>query len=115
MPDRTRLMEDKAMTQTSGRIFDDFARLMTDAAGLAEGARREAETALRSQMERLLRSMDVVTREEFDAVRDMAIAARDENEKLAQRLAALEAKLLTPAANTGDDLPEPPLSETPIG
>ncbi|GGG34259.1 accessory factor UbiK family protein [Chelatococcus composti] len=81
------------MTQTTGRIFDDIARLVTDAAGMAEGARREVETIVRAQMERLLRSMDVVSREEFDAVRDMAAAARDENERLAARIAALEARL----------------------
>lgn len=81
------------MTQTTGRIFDDIARLVTDAAGMAEGARREVETIVRAQMERLLRSMEVVSREEFDAVRDMAAAARDENERLAARIAALEARL----------------------
>lgn len=78
--------------QTRGRIFDDIARLMTDAAGMAQSMRREAETLMRAQLERLLATMDVVTREEFDAVRDMAAAARDENERLAARLAALEAR-----------------------
>ena len=81
------------MTQTRSRIFDDFARLMTDAAGVADGARREVETLARTQIERLLASMDVVTREEFEAVKDMAAKARDENEKLAARIADLEAKL----------------------
>ncbi|ALA16469.1 MULTISPECIES: accessory factor UbiK family protein [Chelatococcus] len=81
------------MTQTTGRIFDDIARLVTDAAGMAEGARRELETIVRAQMERMLRSMDVVSREEFDAVRDMAAAARDENDRLAARIAELEARL----------------------
>ncbi|APF38167.1 Uncharacterized conserved protein YqiC, BMFP domain [Chelatococcus sambhunathii] len=81
------------MTQTTGRIFDDIARLVTDAAGMAEGARREVEAVVRAQMERMLRSMDVVSREEFDAVRDMAAAARDENERLAARIAELEARL----------------------
>lgn len=76
-----------------GRIFDDMAKLMTDAAGVAQGMRREAETAVKTQAERLLASMDVVSREEFEAVRDMAATARDENEALKQRLAALEAKL----------------------
>ncbi|MBB3808929.1 accessory factor UbiK family protein [Pseudochelatococcus contaminans] len=79
------------MTQTSGRLFDDVARLITDAAGLAEGARREVETAARVQAERVLRSLDVVSREEFEAVREMAIAARDENERLLARITALEA------------------------
>jgi len=81
------------MTQTRGRIFDDLARLATDAAGMAEGVKREAETLFRTQAERLLSTMDVVTREEFEAVKDMAARARDENERLSERLAALEAKL----------------------
>lgn len=81
------------MTQTTGRFFDDVARLFSDAAGMAEGARREAETILRAQVERLLRNMDVVTREEFEAVRQMAILAREENDRLKAQLAALEARL----------------------
>jgi len=81
------------MPQTSNPILDDLARLMTDAAGMAQGMRREAETLAKTQIERLLSTMDVVTREEFEAVRDMAILAREENEKLAARLAELEAKL----------------------
>ena len=76
-----------------GRIFDEMAKLMTDAAGVAQGVRREAETAVKTQAERLLSTMDVVSREEFEAVREMAAAARDENEALKTRLAALEAKL----------------------
>ena len=80
------------MPQTRARIFDDVARLMTDAAGVAQGIRREAETMVKTQIERLLASMDVVTREEFEAVRDMAVLAREENEKLARRIEALEAK-----------------------
>ncbi|MFM2445416.1 MAG: hypothetical protein RJB09_2602 [Pseudomonadota bacterium] len=81
------------MPQTHNRILDDMARLMTDAAGLAQGVKREAETVMRTQLERLLSTMDVVTREEFEAVRDMAILARDENDRLHARIAALEAKL----------------------
>ena len=81
------------MTQTTGRFFDDVARLFTDAAGVADGARREAEAIMRAQMERLLRNMDVVTREEFEAVRQMALIAREENEKLEARIAALETRL----------------------
>ena len=72
--------------------LDDIARLATDAAGAAQGVRREVETVVTTQIERLLRDMDVVTREEFEAVREMALLARDENEKLAARLAALEGK-----------------------
>lgn len=81
------------MPQTRNPILDDMARLMTDAAGLAQGVKREAETVMRTQMERLLSTMDVVTREEFEAVRDMAILAREENDLLRARIAALEEKL----------------------
>ncbi|MEY3552266.1 MAG: hypothetical protein RL735_614 [Pseudomonadota bacterium] len=81
------------MNNTRNPILDDMARLMTDAAGLAQGVRREAETVMRTQLERLMSTMDVVTREEFEAVRDMAILAREENERLEARIAALEEKL----------------------
>lgn len=81
------------MTQTSSRIFDEFARLANDAAGVASGVRREVETMVRSQAERILRGMDVVSREEHEAVKEMAAKARDENEKLAARVAALEEHL----------------------
>ncbi|AOO83582.1 MULTISPECIES: accessory factor UbiK family protein [Bosea] len=80
------------MVTTSNRFLDDIARLATDAAGAAQGVRREVETVVKTQIERLLRDMDVVTREEFEAVREMALLAREENDKLAQRLAALEGK-----------------------
>ena len=80
------------MPQTRGRIFDDFASLMTNAAGVANGVKREAETAVRTQVERILSGMNVVTREEFEAVRDMAALAREENEDFRRRIAALEAK-----------------------
>jgi len=80
------------MPNTRNRFLDDLARLFQDAAGMAEGARREVEDFLRARMERILVGMDLVTREEFEAVREMAIKAREENERLAQRLAALEAK-----------------------
>ena len=81
------------MTTGANRILDDFAKLMTDAAGAAQGVRREVETAFHAQAERWLNSMDVVKREEFEAVREMAIKARDENEALMARIVALEAKL----------------------
>ena len=81
------------MPQTRSRIFDDLAKVMTDAAGLAQGARREVDTLVRSQLERLLAGMDVVTREEFEAVREMAALARTQNEKLEARVAVLEARL----------------------
>ena len=81
------------MTQSSNRFFDDFAKLMTDAAGAAEGMKQEAQSLFKSQSERFMRDMDVVTREDFEAVKAMAQKAREENEALSQRIAALEAKL----------------------
>ena len=81
------------MTQTTSRFFDEMARLMTGAAGAAQGMRQEVETIMRSQADRVLSDMDVVRREEFEAVKAMAEKAREENDKLAERLAALEAKL----------------------
>lgn len=84
------------MTQTSNRIFDDFAKLMTDAAGAAQGFKKEAEAAVRGQAERFLRDMDVVSREEFEAVKAMAQKAREENEALLARVAALEAAAQKP-------------------
>jgi BMFP domain-containing protein YqiC len=81
------------MTQTSNRFLDELSKLLTDAAGAAQGMRREFETLMRSQGERILREMDVVQREEFEAVREMAAKAREENERLAARVAELEAEL----------------------
>lgn len=81
------------MTQTSNRLFDEMARLMNDAAGVASGFRREVETVVKTQAERAMRGMDVVRREEFEAVKDMARLAREENEALKTRIAALEARL----------------------
>jgi BMFP domain-containing protein YqiC len=81
------------MTQTSNRFFDEIGRLMNDAAGAAQGVKREVDTVMRNQAERILRDLDLVKREEFDAVKDMARLAREENEALKGRIAALEAKL----------------------
>ena len=81
------------MTQTTDRIADEFAKFMTDAAGLAQGVKREADTFVRTQAERILRDLDLPTREEFEVVRDMAVKAREENEALKARLDALEAQL----------------------
>ena len=83
------------MTTTRGpnRMLDEFARMMTDAAGAAQGVRREMETMFRAQGERFINQMDLVQREEFEAVRDMAVKARTENEALKLRLAELEARL----------------------
>ena len=80
------------MTQTSNRLFDEMARLMNDAAGVAQGVRREFDTVFRTQAERILRDLDVVRRDEFEAVKEMARLAREENEALKARVAALEAK-----------------------
>jgi len=79
--------------QPGNRLYDDLAKLMTNAMGVAQGARAEAETAMRSVIDRWLADRDLVTREEFDAVRAMAQKAREENEALKARLAALEARL----------------------
>jgi len=84
------------MAQTTGGFYDQFARLMNDAAGVAQGVRREVDSVMRSQAERILQDMDVVHREEFEAVKEMARLAREENEALKARIAALEAKLATP-------------------
>ena len=81
------------MTQTSNRLFDEMARLMGDAASVAQGVKREAETVFRTQMERIVADLDLVKREEFDVVREMASQARTENEALKKRIAELEAAL----------------------
>ena len=99
-----------SMAQTSNRILDEIARLATDAVGAAQGVRREVETVVRSQLERLIKEMDVATREEVDVLRDMAVAARKENEQLALRVKALEERLdalegakVPPAGNAADN------------
>ncbi len=79
--------------QTRNKILDDMSQLMTNAMGVAQGAREEAENAMKSMVDRWLADRDFVTREEFDAVRAMAQKAREENGALEQRIAALEAKL----------------------
>jgi BMFP domain-containing protein YqiC len=85
------------MPQTRNAILDEFAKLVTDAAGVAQGVRREAESVVRTRVERLLAAMDVVTREEFETVREMAVRAREENARLAARIAALEARGAEPS------------------
>jgi len=79
--------------QSRNKFLDDLSQLMNNAAGMAQGMRSEAETALRGWVERWMAENNIVTREEFDAVRDMAVRAREENERLEARIAALEAKL----------------------
>ncbi|MEM6277020.1 MAG: accessory factor UbiK family protein [Pseudomonadota bacterium] len=78
--------------QTRNKMMDDISQLMTNAMGVAQGAREEAETAMKSLVDRFLADRDLVTREEFDAVRTMAQKAREENEALKARIEALEAK-----------------------
>ena len=92
------------MTTGPNRILDEFAKLMTDAAGAAQGVRREVETAFRAQAEKLLNSMDIPQREEFEAAREMAAKARAENVTLAARVDALEARI---AALGGGGAPKP--------
>jgi BMFP domain-containing protein YqiC len=93
------------MTQTQNRIFDEMARLMNDAAGVAQGVRREFDTLFKHQAERILRDLDVVHREDFEAVKEMARLAREENEALKARIAALEAKL---GGTASPDIVPPP-------
>jgi BMFP domain-containing protein YqiC len=81
------------MTTTSSKFFDELAKLMSNAAGAAQGVRKEFDTLFRTQMERAMAGMNVVQREEFEAVKEMAARAREENERLQQRVAELEARL----------------------
>ncbi len=83
------------MNQGPSRIFDELAKLMTDGAGVAQGIKREAETAFRAQAEGFLANMDLVKREEFDVVREMASRAREENEALRKELNAMKKRLAT--------------------
>ena len=78
--------------QSRNKVFEDIGQLMTNAMGVAQGAKEEAETAMKSILDRWLADRDFVTREEFDAVRTMAQKAREENAALSARIAALEAK-----------------------
>ena len=80
-------------TPNSSRFFDELAKLMTSATGAAQGVRKEVDGLVQTQVERVLNNLNVVKREEFDVVRDMAEKARMENAKLSERLAVLEAKL----------------------
>jgi len=81
------------MTQTQNRVLDEIARMFTNAAGAAQGVRQEVETVIRSQAERLIADLDMVPREEFEVVREMASLAREENEALKARIEALEAAI----------------------
>jgi BMFP domain-containing protein YqiC len=87
------------MTQTTGRFFDELGKLLTGAAGAADGVRKEVESVVRAQAERVLRDLDVVQREEFEAIKAMAQKAREENESLRERIAKLEAIVADAKAN----------------
>jgi BMFP domain-containing protein YqiC len=90
------------MTTTQTRFFDELAKMMTNAAGAAQGLRREVDTLVQSQMERILNNMELVKREEFEAVKAMAQKAREENDALSQRIAVLESKLAPPPESASD-------------
>ena len=94
------------MTQTTGKFFDELGKLITDAAGAAQGVRKEIESVVRAQAENILRELDVVQREEFEAVKAMAQKARQENEQLKQRVALLEEVL--DELEDEDEVAEPP-------
>jgi len=81
------------MSQAPNRMFDEFAKLMTDAAGAAQGVKREAETAFRSQAERFMADMDLVKREDFDVVQEMAAKARAENDELKKQLESMDKRI----------------------
>lgn len=98
------------MTTTSSRFFDELAKLATNAAGAAQGLRREVDTLVQAQVERVLNNLEVVKREEFDAVKDMAAKAREENDRLSERLARLEAKLDSAPSTAA----EPPVEDLPF-
>ncbi len=83
--------------QSENRLFDDFVKMMNGVAGTMAGVGREAEGSMRERMREWVGGMDMVSRDEFDAVKAMAVAARDENEALGRRIAALEATLLDAA------------------
>lgn len=86
------------MVTTNSKFFDELAKLMTNAAGAAQGVRKEVDTLVQGQVERVLNNLNVVKREEFDVVKDMAEKARSENDALAKRITELEARL----ANTSN-------------
>ena len=90
------------MTTTQTRFFDELAKLMTNAAGAAQGVRREIDTLIQAQMEPVYRHKELVKREEFDMVKAMAAKAREENEALSQRIAVLEGKLAAAPESASD-------------
>lgn len=97
--------------QSQSRFFDDLAKVAAGAVGTLSGVRSEIETRLREQLERVLAGMDLVSREEFEAVKAMAAKARAEQEDLAKRLAELEGRRLAPP--TRETAPSPETSKQP--
>lgn len=95
--------------QTDNRLFDDLARMANGAVGSLQGVREDVESRLKNLFERFLGDMDLVTREEFDAVKAMATKAREQNDALEKRIAELETRL--GAAGTGSEMPAPTSSE----
>jgi BMFP domain-containing protein YqiC len=81
------------MTNPTSRVFDELAKMMTNAAGAAQGVRKEIDNLVQTQVERVLNNLDVVKRDDFEVVREMAQKAREENDRLAARVAELEARL----------------------
>ena len=108
--DRPRRGKKSSMTQTTSRFFDELAKLMTDAAGAAQGVRSEVETVIRGQAERILNELDIVQREEFEAVKAMAQKAREQNDRLEERLSVLEARIdgARPDGPVARERPRPP-------
>jgi len=93
--------------QTRNRLLDDAARIAGGAVGTLAGAKREIEVLVRQQLERMLTSFDLVTRDEFDAVQKMAQKARSEQEALTDRLAALENKVVGKKPSSPKTKPAP--------
>lgn len=81
------------MTQTTNRLLDEFAKLMTDAIGATQGVRREVEAVMRSRAERLIEQMDLVPREDFEAMRELLQRTREAHDELDERVKRLEARL----------------------
>ncbi|AQR75343.1 accessory factor UbiK family protein [Sphingomonas sp. LM7] len=97
--------------QTDNRLFDDFVKFVNGAAGTVAGMARETEASARERAREWIGGLDFVARDEFEAVKAMAVASRDENDALKARLAALEAQLGGPAAARPAKAPKPPKAE----
>ncbi|HYJ51855.1 MAG TPA: accessory factor UbiK family protein [Allosphingosinicella sp.] len=91
--------------QSQNRLFDDFVKVMNGAAGTIAGMTREAQASMQERAREWIGGLDLVSREEFEAVKAMAVAAREENERLAARIAALEPKAAPSAAKSARKRP----------